>query len=56
MAKEKSATDRRFRSVLEVKKAYLPDLLKSQRIEDVQELIEKTTKVTRHTLRKRVKK
>lgn len=56
MAKENSTTDRSFRSVLEIKKAYLPDLLKSQCAEDVQELIEKTTKVTRHTLRKRVRK
>ena len=55
MAKEKSKTHRHFRSVLAVKKAYLPELLKSQRAEDIQEVIEKTTKVTKHTLRKRVR-
>ena len=55
MAKEKPTTDRRFRSVLEVKRAYLPDLLKSQCAEDVQELIEKTAEVTKHTLRKLLK-
>ena len=48
--------DGHFRSVLEVKKAYFPALLKSQSTENVQELIERTAEVTEHTLRKRVKK
>ena len=41
--------------MLEVKRAYLPDLLKSQCADNVQELIEKTAEVTKNTLRKRVK-
>ena len=56
MANEKATTDGRFRSMLEVKRAYLPALLKSQSAEDVPELIERTAEITEHTLRKHVKK
>ena len=56
MAKGKPRKAERFRSVLEVKRAYLPELLKSQSGEDVQELIERTANVTEQALRRRVKK
>ena len=56
MANEKPTKDRRFRSVMEVRQTYLPALVKSQSAEHMEELVEKTTEVIEHALRRRVKK
>ena len=53
MAKEEPMSDRRFRSLLEVKREYLPDLLKSQSDdEDLQKLAERAEKILREHLEK----
>ena len=56
MQTEKSTTKNCFRSVLAVKMAYLPSLMKSQSQEHVQESVKRTAKITENTLRKCVKK
>ena len=55
MQRQNSTASKRFRSVLDVKRAYLPSLLKSQSRDDGQEMIERTEEMTKHTLRKCVK-
>lgn len=53
MAKEEPMSDRRFRSLLEVMREYLPDLLKSQSDdEDLQKLAERAEKILREHLEK----
>ncbi len=56
MSNKKQKTKRCFRSVSEVKEAYLPTLLKSQSVGDLRDMIERTAEVTEHTLRKRVRR
>lgn len=53
MAKEKPTSDKRFRSLLEVKREYLPALLKSQSDdEDLQKLAERAEQTLREHLEK----
>ena len=53
MAKEKPTSDRRFRSLLEVKREYLPALLKSQSDdEDLQKFAERAEQTLREHLEK----
>lgn len=53
MAKEKPTSERRFRSLLEVKREYLPALLKSQSDdEDMRKLAEHTEQTLREHLEK----
>ena len=56
MVNKKQRTDMCFRSVSEVKEAYLPTLLKSQSVGVLRDMVERTAEVTEHTLRKRVRK
>ena len=53
MAKEKPTSDRRFHSLLEVKREYLPALLKSQSDdEDLRKLAERAEQTLREHLEK----
>ena len=56
MANEKPTNDRRFRSVMEVRQTYLPELARSQNAEHMEELVNKTSEVIGHALRKPVQK
>ena len=52
MTKEQPVKDKPLRSVLEVKSAYLPRLMKNQSGEDGKDLAERNAEVTARTLRK----